>query len=339
MTSIEAVQPEAEQDNNNVMPKPDAANLPVIPSELPQEVLDYAGTSARGRVQVKRAKAFLDELNEYGSVILSQHHAEGAAEQELENSDQYATQREELDSIEEQADKYLTAYNNLMADMEAKRAKVIADIVASKSTDVNYEDAFEEYQTTFAALKGNVANYQAAGERVYAAFKEFFKSVPSATSLVEGKRKGSRSNSTMPGSANANGEQAWRPTFDWLEIQKPTDQEFRRLPDSVTSIGALCKAEYGSNTLYDSILANLATVTGGKAGIQDGVTYEWSRSVQNEDDGSEVITRYRGLAMSKGAKNARAQAAKDAAEGKPVSNTPADVSTPDTNPDEAAIDF
>src|SRR5947209_3794617 len=178
-----------ETNETNDMPRPDVSKLPTIPTELPKVVLDYAETSSRGRVQIKHAKKFLADLNEYGPVILSQHHAEGAAELLLEESPEYEAQRAAISNAEADAQKYYEAYQKLQEDADNARAAIIAEIVAKSQGDTDFEEADIEYSIALTALSSNVKNFQAAGDSVYNALKDFVKNIPTSKDLVEGKRK------------------------------------------------------------------------------------------------------------------------------------------------------
>jgi len=325
-----------ETNETNDMPRPDVSKLPTIPTELPKVVLDYAETSSRGRVQIKHAKKFLADLNEYGPVILSQHHAEGAAELLLEESPEYEAQRAAISNAEADAQKYYEAYQKLQEDADNARAAIIAEIVAKSQGDTDFEEADIEYSIALTALSSNVKNFQAAGDSVYNALKDFVKNIPTSKDLVEGKRKGTRSSSTMPGSNSS--DSGWKPSFEWLEVKKPGEQDFSRV-ENVTSIGQLAKALDGGKS-YESILNNLKASVNGVASLKDDEVYTWTRTVQNLDEpGTESVITYRGKALSRATKNARAQERAAAEKAANLS-----VATPDTNNgdsagEDAAVNF
>lgn len=299
------VVPEETNETNDMPRVTDVSKLPTIPTELPKVVLDYAETSSRGRVQIKHAKKFLADLNEYGPVILSQHHAEGAAELLLEESEDYAAQRDQVNNLEAEAEKYFQAYQKLQQDADNARQAAIAEIVAKNQGETDFEEADIEYSIALTALTSNVKNFQAAGDSVYNALKDFVKNIPTSKDLVEGKRKGTRSSSTMPGSGN-NSDSGWKPSFEWLEVKKPGDADFSRV-ENVTSIGQLAKALDGGKS-YESILNNLKASVNGVASLKDDEVYTWTRTIQNLDEpGTESVITYRGKALSRATKNARAQ--------------------------------
>jgi hypothetical protein len=315
-TTPETVAPatvnESDGPETNEMPKVAADKLPTIPAELPKVVLAYADTSRRGHVQVKHARNFLADLNEYGNVLLSQHHAEGAAEQRLDNDEEFADERAELETLQSQIEEYLAAVAKIQQKHDNLRNAAIAAIVSKSAGDIDFETAEAEYSTAYTAMTapGALKNWEAAGEQVHAAIKEFAKSLPTAANLVEGKRKGVRSNSTMPGAGNSEG---WKPSFEWLEVAKP-GKDFERI-DGVTTIGQLAKALDGGKS-YERILGTLkaSPELGGVAALNDDQIYTWQSEVKNLDDDSTSVTRYRGKALSRATKNARANAAKESSE-------------------------
>jgi hypothetical protein len=300
MTSTESTtEVQNDQNDTNEMPKVDASKLPTLPQALPPVVESYKDSSSRGRVQVKHANAFLDTIKEYGQIILSQHHAEGAAEQKFEEDPAYTDQRAQVEEILAKIEAHEKFIRDQEAAIEAIRGKAIQEIVASVNGDVDFEEADAEYESARTSLISNVKNFEAAGESVHNAMKSFVREIPTSKALVEGKRKGVRSNSTMPGSVSEG--DGWKPSFAWLSI----DGEVQ---EGVTSIGQLAKAFDGGKS-YDRILGRLKEATKGVARLNDDQQYSWTLSSKNLDDDSETVTTFSGVALSRATKNARANAA------------------------------
>ena len=306
---------ETDTDATNVQVlTPDLDNLPTVPTKLPDAVLAYGENGgARGRVQIKRAKDWLQTMIENGRTLLSQHHSREAALQTFEDSAEFEADRQTIAEKEAK----IAEHENWIAERRAEIEKILAGavekITAESSKDIDLEMVNAEYEDARITLVNSVKSYDAAGEAALAAIRTFVKTLPTADNLIEGTKPKAAGKSTMPGANN--GGEGWKPRFESMSVMLPGKDTWTEYP-GVTSIGQLAKALDGGKS-YAQILKTLEREVPSRS-LDDDKEYTWQITKQDEDkDGTPVITKFKGVALSLAAKNAR-----DKASATPVSATP-----------------
>jgi hypothetical protein len=184
------------------------AKLPSVPASLPQDILNYAGSSRKSAVQVEMVKNLLGELQKQGEVILQQHHANTRAGEVFQSDPRFDGDRAALDEKQAKQDAYEAAAKKLAQEIQEARDAAIAQIVAEQNSSVDYETAALMYGMNLSSLQGVKKTFDATP--VSESYKSFVSSLPTVANLSSGKRKGasSKAGNSAPGDSTG-----WKPSF------------------------------------------------------------------------------------------------------------------------------